>query len=170
MQRSTSFEFRIAVALPVAVYGTVSDRFMRETVRPGLDPPSKTALVSRSNGRRIAVARTVNKHIRLEARLWERLEAAARDRETSANRLLGELALEWLENREWPATEVQVQVARSSLFTAQAMARNLAAENRGHEIEEISRYVSTIVPDATPNSPAPDEHSAQNAHPEPDDS
>ena len=116
------------------------------------------------------MARTVNKHIRIEARLWERLEAAARDRETSANRLLGELASEWLENREWPATEVQVQVARSSLFTAQAMARNLAAENRGHEIEEISRYVSTIVPDANPNSPAPDELSAQNAHSEPDDS
>ena len=74
------------------------------------------------------MAKTVNKHIRIEATLWELLEAAARDRETTANRLLAELATQWLRNREWPATDVQLQVARSSLFTAQAMVRNLIAE------------------------------------------
>ena len=116
------------------------------------------------------MAKTVNKHIRIEARLWERLEAAARDRETTANRLLGELAKQWLKNHEWPATEVQLQVARSSLFTAQATVRNLIAENRENEIEEIRRYVSTIVPDVTPDSPAADERSAKNSHPDPDDS
>ena len=116
------------------------------------------------------MARTVNKHIRIEERLWKRLEAAARDRDTTANRLLGELASEWIENRDWPATEVQVQVARSSLFTAQAMRRNLIADNREHEIEQIRRYVSTIVPDVTPDSSAANEHTADTSDPEQDDS
>ena len=116
------------------------------------------------------MARTVNKHIRIEESLWKRLEAAARDRETTPNRLLGELASEWLDNRDWPATEVQVQVARSSLFTAQAMVRNLIADNREHEIEEIRRYVSTIVPDVTPDSPAANGRNAQTSDPEQDDS
>ena len=116
------------------------------------------------------MARTVNKHIRIEESTWQRLEAAAGDRETTANRLLGELAKQWLKNHEWPATEVQLQVARSSLFTAQAMVRNLIAENRENEIEEIRRYVSTIVPDVTPESPAADELTAQTSQSEPDDS
>ena len=92
------------------------------------------------------MAKTVNKHIRIEVSLWERLDSAARDRETTANRLLAELATQWLNNREWPATDVQVQVARSSLFTAQAMVRNLIAEKRENEIEEIRRYISKSFP------------------------
>ena len=99
------------------------------------------------------MANTVNKHIRIEVTLWERLEAAARDRETTANRLLAELATEWLKNREWPATDVQIQVARSSLFTAQAVVRNLIAEKRENEIEEIRRYISKIIPDVSLDSP-----------------
>ena len=113
---------------------------------------------------------TVNKHIRIEAILWARLEAAARDRETTANRLLAELATQWLSNREWPATEVQLQVARSSLFTAQAMVRNLIAEKRENEIEEIRRYISTIVPDVSPDSPAASERNSETSDPEQDDS
>ena len=80
---------------------------------------------------------TVNKHIRIDEELWERLETAAKDRETTANRLLAELAAQWLENRGWPQTDVQIQVARSSLFTAQAIARDLIAAGREKEIEEI---------------------------------
>ena len=116
------------------------------------------------------MVKTVNKHIRIEESLWKRLEVAARDRETTANRLLAELAQQWLKNREWPATEVQIRVARSSLFTAQAMVRNLIAENREQEIEEIRRYVSTIVPDVTTDSPAANERNTQTSHPEQDDS
>ena len=76
------------------------------------------------------MAKTVNKHIRIEAAIWQRLEEAARDRNTTANRLIAELATLWLENREWPSTGVQIQVARASLFTAQAMARDMAAAGR----------------------------------------
>ena len=100
------------------------------------------------------MAKTLNKHIRIDEDLWERLEAAARDRETTANRLLAELATQWLENREWPATDVQIQVARSSLFTAQAVARDLAAAGREEEIEEIRSYISSIIPDVHSESSA----------------
>ena len=93
------------------------------------------------------MAGTVNKHIRIDGEIWERLEAAAKDRETTANRLLAELAAQWLENREWPRTDVQIQVARSSLFTAQAVARDMIAAGREKEIEEIRNLISTIVPD-----------------------
>ena len=116
------------------------------------------------------MAKTVNKHIRIEVTLWERLEAAARDRQTTANRLLAELATEWLRNREWPATGVQVQVARSSLFTAQAMVRNLIAEKRENEIEEIRRYISTIIPDPSLDSPAASERNSETSDPVQDDS
>ena len=116
------------------------------------------------------MAKTVNKHIRIEERLWERLEAAARDRETTPNRLLAELATEWLKNREWPATAVQLQVARSSLFTAQAMVRNLIAEKRENEIEEIRRYISTIIPDVSLDSLSANPRIADTSDPEQDDS
>ena len=98
------------------------------------------------------MARTLNKHIRVDEELWERLEAAARESDTTANRLLAELATQWLENREWPSTDVQIQVARSSLFAAQAIARDLIAAGREDEIDKIRRYISTIVPDA-PSDP-----------------
>ena len=93
------------------------------------------------------MAGTVNKHIRIDDEVWKRLEAAAKDRETTANRLLAELAAQWLENREWPRTDVQIQVARSSLFTAQAVARDMIAAGREKEIAEIRNSISTIVPD-----------------------
>ncbi len=96
---------------------------------------------------------TVNKHIRIDEELWERLEAAAKDRKTTANRLLAELAARWLENREWPRTDVQIQVARSSLFTAQAVARDMIAAGREEEIEEIRRDISRIAPDLPEEPP-----------------
>ena len=96
------------------------------------------------------MAKAVNKHIRIDEELWQRLEAAAKDRNTTANRLLAELATQWLEERQWPATVVQIQVARSSLFTAQAVMRDLIAAGREAEIEQIRRYISTIIPDVPP--------------------
>ena len=100
------------------------------------------------------MAKTVNKHIRIEAEVWQRLEAAASARNTTANRLLAELATQWLKDREWPSTDVQIQVARASLFSAQAMVRDMAAAGREKEIEKIRRYISTIVPDLPSHSPA----------------
>ena len=104
---------------------------------------------------------TVNKHIRIDEELWERLDAAAKDRKTTANRLLAELATRWLENREWPRTDVQIQVARSSLFTAQAVARDMIAAGREKEIEEIRNFISIIVPDIDEKPPTPEKDSPQ---------
>ena len=100
------------------------------------------------------MARAINNHIRIDEELWQRLEAAAKDRETKADRLLAELATQWLEDRQWPATDVQVQVARSSLFAPQAIMRDLIAVGRENKIEEIRRYISTIVPDVPADSAA----------------
>ena len=96
---------------------------------------------------------TVSKHIRIDQEVWERLEAAARNSDTTANRLLAELASRWLETREWPQSAVQVRVARSSLFAAQAIARDMIAAGRQKEVDDILKYVSTIVPDVAPEPP-----------------
>ena len=94
-----------------------------------------------------AVAHTVNKHIRIDEELWQRLEEAAGELGTTANRLLAELAERWLEKRAWPTTEAEIQVARAALFAAQAIAHDMIAAGRGREIDEIRRYIATIVPD-----------------------
>ena len=78
----------------------------------------------------------------------------ASERDTTANRLLSELAAQWLENHEWPRTDAQIQTARASLFAAQAIARDMIAAGREDEIEEIRQFISTIVRDPPVNTPA----------------
>ena len=114
------------------------------------------------------MVRTVNKHIRIDAQVWERLEAAAKDCDTTANRLIAELATQWIKDREWPLTDVQIRVARASLFTAQAMARDMAVSGRESEIRTIRRYISTIVPDAPMHSSTPNGQDRKNGNPSQD--
>ena len=94
--------------------------------------------------------RTINKHIRIDEELWKRLEEAAGESDTTANRLLAELAEQWLETRQWPQSEVQVRVARASLFTAQAIALDMIAAGRKNEVDQVLEHVATIVPEAAP--------------------
>ena len=89
---------------------------------------------------------TISKHIRIDEELWKRLETATAEIDTTANRLLSELAERWLETREWPQSEVQVQVARASVFTAQAIALDMIAAGRKKEVDQIVEHVATIVP------------------------
>ena len=96
---------------------------------------------------------TINKHIRIDEELWKRLEKAATERDTTANRLLAELAERWLETREWPQSEVQVRVARASLFTAQAIALDMIAASRKKEVDDILEHVAAIIPDVAPEPP-----------------
>ena len=110
------------------------------------------------------VPKSVNKHIRIDEELWDRLAAAARDSDTTANRLLSELAAQWLENREWPRSAVQIRVARSFLFAAQAIARDMKKAGRQQEIDEILEYAALIVPDHAPASSAAKDHSADEPH------
>ena len=56
-----------------------------------------------------AMPGTISKHIRIDEELWKRLETAAGEIDTTANRLLAELGERWLETREWPQSEVQIQ-------------------------------------------------------------
>ena len=98
------------------------------------------------------MAQSLQKNIRVTAEQWRRIEAAARERQVSPNQLVVELAIEALDRREWPRTEAEIKVARASLFTAQAVARDLIANGREHEVQEIREFISGIVPDpdATP--------------------
>ena len=64
-----------------------------------------------------------------------RIETAARERGVSPNQLVIDLAIETLERCEWPRTESEMKVARASLFAAQALARDLIANGREHEVQ-----------------------------------
>ena len=99
------------------------------------------------------MAQTLQKNIRVTPAQWDRIEKAAEDRGVSANQLVVELAMEALYRREWPATDAEINVARASLFTAQAIARDLIAGGREKEIQEIRDFISTIVPAAATDIP-----------------
>ena len=99
------------------------------------------------------MAQTLQKNIRVTPAQWDRIEKAAKDRGVSANQLVVELAMNALNRREWPATETEIRVARASLFAAQALARNLIANGREPEVQEIRDFISTIVPDVRNGQP-----------------
>ena len=104
------------------------------------------------------MAETLARTIRVTPEQWERIEKTAKERETSANRLVVELVMEALERREWPRTELDIQVAKAALFAAQVLRRNLIAGGRKDEVEEILQFVSSLVPDSAANpalSPSP---------------
>jgi len=105
------------------------------------------------------MARTLQKNIRVTPEQWNRIENAAKERDVSANRLVVELAMEALDRREWPRADLEIQLLRSSLFTAQAIARDMKKAGRESEIDEISRNISEIAPDLpykTPGLAQPD--------------
>ncbi len=113
---------------------------------------------------------TISKHIRIDEELWKRLEAAAGEEDMTANRLLAELAERWLETREWPQSEVQVRVARASLFAAQAIALDMIAAGRKTEVDQILEHVATIVPGVAPEPLAEGEAVSQRRDPDWEDS
>jgi hypothetical protein len=92
------------------------------------------------------MTRTLQKNIRVRPEQWERLEDAARERDTTANQLLLELAMEALDRREWPKTDLEILMLRSCVFTAQAAVRDMIAAGRGDEVEEIERAISAVAP------------------------
>ena len=96
------------------------------------------------------MAKTLSKTVRVTEEQWNRVENAARKRNESPNHLLVKLAMEALDRHEWPRTELEIHLLRSSLFTAQATARDMIANGRSKEIEEIRREISRIAPDLPP--------------------
>ena len=97
------------------------------------------------------MAETLTRTIRVTPEQWERLEKIAKDRDVSANRLVVELVMDALDRREWPRTELDIQVAKAALFTAQVLRRDLIADGREDEVEEILRFISTLVPESAVN-------------------
>ena len=100
--------------------------------------------------------KTINKHIRVLPEQWERIEQAAQGSALTPNQLVIELAIEALDRREWPRSEAETRVARASLFAAQVLARDLIANGRDDEVQEIRAFISNIVPDSDTQQPAPD--------------
>jgi len=92
------------------------------------------------------MAKTLGRHIRIGEDHWQRIEALAEGRNMSPNRLLVEFAVEALDHREWPRTEREIQLLRSAMFAAQALARDMIANGRSEEVEQIRRGISEIVP------------------------
>lgn len=103
-------------------------------------------------GARDAPAR-IDARPRVTPEQWERIEKITKEREVSANRLVVEVVMEALDRREWPRTELDIQVAKAALFAAQVLRRDLIADGRTDEVEEVLKFVSTLVPESAANPP-----------------
>lgn len=115
------------------------------TIRAGSTRESRG--IGRHSEGKAAMAKTIGRHIRIDEDHWRRIESLAEARNTSPNQLLVALAVEALDRREWPRTELEVQLLRSAMFAAQALARGMIADGRAEEVEQIRRSISEIVPE-----------------------
>ena len=93
------------------------------------------------------MAHTIQENIRFTSEQWERIETLPGERGVSPNQLVIGLAIEALDRRAWPGTTTEIAVARASLFAAQAIARDLIADGRNKDVQEIREFISTVVPD-----------------------
>ena len=98
-------------------------------------------------GNKKPMPQTIQKNIRVTPEQWNRIEKTARERGISPNRLIVDLVMEALDHGDWPRTEAEVRVARASLFTAQAIARDLIVAGKEKDVQEIREFISTIVPE-----------------------
>ena len=111
----------------------------------------------------MGMAKTIGRHIRIDEDHWLRIESLAAARNTSPNRLLVELAVEALDRREWPRNELEIQLLRSAMFAAQALARDMIAAGRAEEVEQIRRSISEVVPNLDTFESDPHHHEASGA-------
>ena len=93
------------------------------------------------------MTKTFAKTIRVNAEQWDRIGTMAAERELSANQLLVELAIEALDRREWPRTEVEIHVARATMFVALALERDLISAGREDDAKEIYEIISSFLPE-----------------------
>ena len=94
---------------------------------------------------------TLQKRVRITAEQWRRIEIEAEKRKISPNGLLVGLAIEALDRREWPRTELEIHLVRSSIFCAQVLSRDLVAQGRQDLVDEIRRDISGFVPELPRN-------------------
>ena len=95
---------------------------------------------------------TLQKRVRITAEQWRRIEIEAEKRKISPNGLLVGLAIEALDRREWPRTELEIHLVRSSIFCTQVLSRDLVAQGRKDLVDEIRRDISRFVPELPPNA------------------
>ena len=93
------------------------------------------------------MVQTIQKNIRVTPEQWKRIEKEAEKREMSPNRLVVEFVMEALEHREWPRTEAEIHLLRSTMFVAQAIIRDMERAGHEEEIEQISRNISEVAPE-----------------------
>ncbi len=93
------------------------------------------------------IAQTTQKNIRFTSKQWKRVEKEAVKRDISPNRLVVDLTMEGLEHQEWPRTEAETHLLRSSMFTAQAIIRDMEKAGREEEIKQMSRNISKVAPE-----------------------
>ena len=93
------------------------------------------------------MAKTMSKTVRVTDEQWNRIETAVGNTKQSPNHVLVQLAMEALDRREWPRSELEIRLLRSTLFTAEVTARNMIAQGREEEVEEIRRDISGIMPE-----------------------
>ena len=136
-----------AVSRDFAGSGLQRDESALEAAQYGTDSMQESRGNDRHSEEKTAMSNTIGRHIRIDEGDWRRIETLAEARDTSPNRLLVELAVEALDHREWPRTELEVQLLRSAMFAAQALARGMIADGRAEEVEQIRRSISDIVPE-----------------------
>jgi hypothetical protein len=107
--------------------------------------PKRVKIFTKGAAQRMV--QTIQKNIRVTSEQWKRVENEAEKRDKSPNQLVVELAMEALERREWPRTEAEIHLLRSSMFTAQAIIRDMEKAGREEEIEQISRNISEVAPE-----------------------
>ena len=90
---------------------------------------------------------TLQKKVRITAEQWRRIEIEAENRKISPNGLLVDLAIEALDRREWPRTELEIHLVRSAIFCAQVLSRDLVEQGRKDLVDEIRRDISRIAPE-----------------------
>ena len=109
--------------------------------------------------------RTIDRHIRVTPEQWERIEDAARASGSTPNQFVVKLALEALDRRAWPQSDHEVRLLRSTMFTAQALARDMIAVGRAEEVHQIRRNISAIVPDLPDDAVDSDQKHASEVDP-----
>jgi len=77
------------------------------------------------------MAETLTRTIRVTPEQWERIEKIAKECEVSANRLVVELVMEALDRREWPRTELDIQVAKAAVHRPGPPARHHCGRTQG---------------------------------------
>ena len=96
------------------------------------------------------MAKTMSKTVRVTDEQWKRIETAVGNSKQSPNHVLVQLAMEALDRREWPRNELEIRLLRATLFTAEVTARNMIANGRENEVEEIRREISIVTPELPP--------------------